>query len=122
MKKVILSVLTIFCLLTPAVVGAAPTDLIQNSCNRTGASKSEVCQDQKLFGPNSIWTNVVNTLIFIVGGASTIMIVIGGLRYVLSGGDPGGTKSAKETIIYACVGLVVSISAYGIVAFVLVRF
>lgn len=122
MKKLFLSLMLCGLVLSPLPALAAPNDLVENACNRAGARNSEVCQEQKLFGPNSIWTNVINTLIFVVGAAATIMIVIGGLRYVLSGGDSAGTKSAKETIIYACVGLVISLMAYGIVNFILSRF
>jgi hypothetical protein len=63
--------------------------------------------------------SVTTTLIFVVGAVAVIMIIIGGLRYVLSGGDSAGTKSAKDTILYAIIGLVVAVVAYGIVAFVL---
>ncbi|MCC7543579.1 hypothetical protein IT415_02625 [bacterium] len=64
----------------------------------------------------------VNTLLFIVGVASVIVIIVGGLRYVLSGGDPKNTAAAKDTILYAAIGLVVSLLAYAIVNFVLDQF
>ena len=49
------------------------------------------------------------------------MIIIGGLRFTLSGGDASGTKSGRETIIYAVIGMVVAIMSYAIVNFVLSR-
>lgn len=61
---------------------------------------------------------VINFLLFTVGVLSVIMIIIGGIRYVVSGGDPGATKSARDTILYALIGLVVAFVAYGIVRFV----
>lgn len=61
---------------------------------------------------------VANTLIFIVLAVSTIMVIIGGLRYVLSGGDSAGVKSAKDTILYALIGVGVAIVAYALVRFV----
>lgn len=64
---------------------------------------------------------VVNILIFIVGAVSIIMVVIGGLRYVLSGGDQNSISSAKNTILYAIVGIVVAVAAYAIVNFVLLN-
>ena len=64
---------------------------------------------------------IVNILLFVVGAIAVIMLVIGGLRYVLSGGDSSQTKGAKDTILYAIVGLVVAFSAYAIVNFVLVN-
>jgi hypothetical protein len=65
---------------------------------------------------------VVNILLFIVGAVSVIMIVIGGLRYVLSGGDSNAVNGAKNTILYAIIGIVVAILAYAIVNFVIGQF
>lgn len=65
--------------------------------------------------------SAINTVIFIIGALSVIMIIVGGLRYVLSGGDAAGLKSAKETIIYALVGLVIALLSFGIVGFVITR-
>ena len=61
---------------------------------------------------------IVNVLLFIIGAVSVIMIVVGGLRYVLSGGDSGAVNGAKNTILYAIVGLIVAFMAYAIVRFV----
>jgi hypothetical protein len=46
------------------------------------------------------------------------MIIYGGFRYVISRGDAAHIKAAKETILYAVVGVVVSIVAFAIVSFV----
>lgn len=62
--------------------------------------------------------NVVNVLLFIVGIAAVIMIIIGGLRYVTSSGDQSQVTAAKNTILYSVVGLVVAALAYAIVNFV----
>lgn len=62
---------------------------------------------------------ITNILIFLVGAIAVLMIIIGGLRYVLSAGDQSATTSAKNTILYAIIGLVVAIMAYAIVNFVL---
>ena len=65
---------------------------------------------------------VVNTLLFILGLVAVIMIILGGFRYVTSNGDPGATKTAKDTIMYAVIGLVVAILAFAIVSFVVTTF
>lgn len=62
---------------------------------------------------------VINVLSFIVGIAAVIMIIIGGLKYILSQGEGSNTASAKNTILYALVGLVVVALAQVIVKFVL---
>lgn len=65
---------------------------------------------------------IVNVLLYILGAVAVLMIVVGGMRYTLSGGDSGAIKSAKDTILYAAVGLVVAILAFAIVDFVLGSF
>lgn len=106
-------------LLAPASALAAGVDVLETSCGQGGGS-SQVCDSSgQLFGSGSLWENIVNTLIFIIGAVAVIMVVVGGLRYVLAGGDESATKSAKNTIIYAVVGLVLAIAAGGIVNFVL---
>jgi len=64
---------------------------------------------------------ITNTLIFITGAISILMLVIGGLRYTVSGGDANAVSGAKNTIIYAIVGLIISIFAFSIVNFILGR-
>lgn len=63
--------------------------------------------------------NIINLLLFIIGAIAVIMIIIGGIRYTLSNGDQGAVTSAKNTILYAIVGLVIAIMAYAIVNFIL---
>lgn len=67
----------------------------------------------------SIVNSVTNILFWLVGVASVIALIIGGLQYITSAGDPGRTKTAKDTIMYAVIGIVVAILAYAIVNFVL---
>ena len=70
----------------------------------------------------SIISTVTNVLIFFVGAISVIVLIVGGLRYVVSGGNASSVQGAKNTILYAVVGIVVAISAYAIVHFVLTQF
>lgn len=65
---------------------------------------------------------VVNVMLFILGIIAVIMIVIGGIRYVVSAGDSSAVTGAKNTILYSVVGLVVAILAYAIVNFVITTF
>jgi hypothetical protein len=76
-------------------------------------------QPADLFGgDNSIFRRVTNVLLFLVGAISVIMLIIGGIRYVISGGDQAQVTSAKNTILYAIVGIVVAFLAYAAVNFV----
>jgi hypothetical protein len=70
-------------------------------------------------GVNKLITDIVNIFSVIVGIVSVIMIIYGGFRYVTSGGDSGNVSNAKNTIIYAIIGLVVVALAQFIVQFVL---
>ena len=76
--------------------------------------------DQTSFG--DIVSKVINFLLFFVGVISVIMIIYGGVRYTTSAGDSGKVTNAKNTILYAIVGLIVSILAYAIVNFVVKTF
>ncbi len=73
-------------------------------------------------GSKGVLVTVVNVLLFLIGALSVIMIIYGGIRYVTSGGDQGAVTSAKNTILYAVVGLIIAILAYAVVNFVLTSF
>jgi len=66
--------------------------------------------------------NIVNVLLFVIGAVAVIMIIVGGLRYTTANGDTSAITSAKNTILYAVIGLVVAIMAYAIVNFVIASF
>lgn len=79
-------------------------------------------QTTELFGQTGIFRTITNVLLFILGAISVIMIIIGGLRYVVSGGNATAVTAAKNTILYAIVGVIVALLAYAIVNFVLDSF
>ena len=66
--------------------------------------------------------NITNILMFVVGAVAVLMIVVGGIRYTTSNGDASNVKSAKDTILYSVIGLVVAIVAYAVVQWVVDRF
>ena len=65
---------------------------------------------------------ITNTLLLVIGIVAVIMLIIGGLRYVLSAGNENATKGAKDTILYAVIGIVVALLSFAIVNFVLTQF
>jgi hypothetical protein len=79
-------------------------------------------QTANLFGQSGIFRTITNVLLFILGAISVIMIIIGGLRYVISGGNSTAVTAAKNTILYAIVGVIVALLAYAIINFVLTSF
>jgi Type IV secretion system pilin len=62
---------------------------------------------------------VTNMLLFLIGVIAVIAIIMGGIRYTTSNGDASQTKAAKDTILYAVVGLIVAIMAYAVVSWVI---
>jgi hypothetical protein len=72
-----------------------------------------------LFAQGGVFQTIANTLIFIVGAVAVIFLIIGGLRYVISNGDPKNVSAAKDTILYAIVGIVVAIVSFALVSFVI---
>ncbi len=68
---------------------------------------------------DGIISTVINVLSIVVGVVAVIMIIIGGLKYITSSGDSANVTSAKNTILYAIIGLVVVAMAQIIVLFVL---
>lgn len=106
----------------PAIVSAQEPNIQENlKCGTTLKTDSAAgCNiDQGSQGINNIIRDVVNIFSLIVGIVSVIMIIYGGFRYVTSGGDSGNVSNAKNTIIYAIIGLVVVALAQFIVQFVL---
>ena len=73
----------------------------------------------ELLGNNGTCTNLANTILYIVGLVSVVMLIFGGLRYVVSGGDSKKVTDAKNTVLYAIIGLIIAILSYAIVNFVL---
>ena len=68
---------------------------------------------------NSLITKIINILSVIVGIVAVIMIIFGGFKYITSGGDSGNVTGAKNTILYAIIGLIIVALAQFIVRFVL---
>ena len=68
---------------------------------------------------NNLIADIINLFSLVVGVVSVIMIIVGGFRYIVSGGDSANVSSAKNTILYAIIGLVIVALAQTIVRFVL---
>ena len=81
----------------------------------------EAVQSDACSGPTDVkqvFGSVADVLMFIVGAVSVIIIIVAGIMYVTSAGDPAKAKKAKDAILYSVVGLVVAVFAYAIVNFV----
>jgi hypothetical protein len=113
-----------FAVAVPAVVGAQTPDIDGSLCSGANlstapASCAEDAEAEQSI--NDIIATVINIFSLVVGVVSVIMIIVGGLKYITSGGDSSNITGAKNTILYAIVGLVIVALAQIIVRFVLSR-
>lgn len=73
--------------------------------------------------PNCTETNglpeILSLIFFITGAAAALFIIIGAVRFSIFGADPAKAKQARDTIVFAVAGLIISIAAFAIVIFVL---
>ena len=120
MKKITKSITQTFtglgafaCLFSSRLLASATS--VQEGANAARADGMPT----ELIGDNGVFSRITNTVLLIVGLISVIMLVYGGLRYILSGGDSKKVTDAKNTILYAIIGLIISMLAYAIVHFVL---
>jgi len=99
--------------------GSTNTCLCQGSnIDFSSATTNQDCSEGAT-GVGKLIRTIINVLSIIIGAIAVIMIIIGGFRYITSGGSAEGTKAARQTIVYAIVGLVVVALAQIIVHFVL---
>ena len=109
-------------------VGAA--DPVPDPCDSMTLENGAKCgkgtdQGTTLFGNDPVtnkpgmFTNIVNAVLYLVGAISVLMLIYGGIRYTTSAGESANVTAAKNTILYAIVGIVVAILAYAIVNWVL---
>lgn len=72
----------------------------------------------KLVGVDGTFSNVVNTILYVTGIIAVAMLIIGGIRFMISRGDKDKVQKAKNTIVYAIIGLILVIFSYAIVNFI----
>ena len=82
------------------------------------AARCDGCP-RDLFGDSGAFKQITNTILYIVGIVAVIMLIIGGIKYVISGGDAKKVTDAKNTVLYAIIGLVITFLAFAIVNFVI---
>lgn len=75
-------------------------------------------QPSQLVGDGGVFNRITSILLFIVGAVAVIMLIFGGIRYIVSGGDQANVTAAKNTILYAIIGIIVALLAYAAVKFV----
>lgn len=94
-----------------SVMGMTLTAIVQSRASEVAGSGN----------PWEVVRVVVDMLRFAVGAASVIMLVVGGIRFATSGGDPQAARAARNTVLYAFVGIIVAFAAALMVSLVLNR-
>lgn len=131
LKNAAISLAALATLLVPSLAVATPafaatTDLQKNLCAGTNLDLSGTKNNcgtgsGATSNLNKLLTDIVNIFSAIVGVVAVIMIIVGGLRYITSGGDSSKVGTAKNTLIYAIIGLIVVALAQIIVHFVFAK-
>ena len=112
--KLILAILTVGIV---TVAGLAPVSAMTLQ-EGAEAVRCDGCPVE-LFGDTGVFKQVTNTVLYIVGIIAVVMLIIGGIKYVVSGGDAKKVTDAKNTVLYAIIGLVIAFLAFAIVNFVI---
>lgn len=121
--RLLLPVFCLLALLAPVPAHAA-TDVLIGPCAEV--PDAVACQDRdqapgknSLYGSNGVITKVTQLVAILVGISAVIVVILAGMQYILSSGDPAKINSAKNSILYAIIGLVVAVLAQSIVVFIL---
>lgn len=94
-------------------------------CDQKGVPKevkeANGCPDYSNANFSDVVVKIISGVIAVLGTVAVVFIVIGGINYMTSQGDPGKTKKAKDTILYSVIGLVICALAFAIVNFVIAK-
>ena len=125
-KKILVSITAVAIVTLPLWVAQPAAALFGNSkaaaCQGIALDNTDGCTAAKgSLTFNRVLTDILQLLSVAVGITALIMIIIAGLRYITANGDSGNIQSARQTITYALVGLVIVALAQGIVQFVLAK-
>ena len=101
-----------------APVASADSSWFASTSSEVLKGVNDVGGTQNTTNLTTFISSIIDVLLFIVGAVAVIMIIVGGIKYVTSGGDQNNVKSAKDTILYSVIGLIVALLAYAFVKFV----
>ena len=105
--------------LSTLTLAPAFADDVCNSNAAQAVKDAAGCGSTSKDGLFNVVQAILNTIISVVSIVAVIFIVIGGVKYMTSAGDPSKASSARKTILYAAIGLVVCVLAFAIVNFVI---
>lgn len=113
------AVLMVAVLLSPIPALAAWNPFGEVDCGDPRLRDSAVCETDGGTAPNALLLNAADILAVVAAIGAVIVIVLAGIRYITAAGDPNQVSQAKNTIIFAIVGLIIIALARSIVAIVI---
>lgn len=118
MKKFAKIIVSIFITVATTLTLASGSVMALTAQEGAEAARAEG-MPAELIGPEGVFTKFSNIALYVVGAISVLMLIWGGLRYITSGGDSKKITDAKNTVLYAIIGLIISVLAFAIINFVL---
>ena len=128
LRIALLSMASVMVLIVAIALPVAAADDLSVICNDPKNASSSLCvgydKGVASAGTNSnpvlkLLTNVINILSFFVGVLAVGFVIYGGFKYIVSAGDASKVAAAKNTILYALIGVVVVVVARQLILFVL---
>lgn len=119
MKKILLIIASVFVSLAMAFAPAYASGDICDQISPNVPNYDTLCGGGGEADLQGNVKNILNTVYFWVAIIAVIVIIIGGVKYMTSQGDASKIKSAKDTILYAIIGLIVTLLAFAITNFIL---
>ncbi len=131
LMRLFVAVMGVGLLMVPALsapvfaLDLVPNDICNDATGVGGENPTACAEDtpgtDRLFGQDGVFALVVTILALVIGVAAVIVIIIAGIQYMLSTGDPTKTNNAKNAILYAIIGIVVAVIARFVVLFIVDR-
>ena len=119
MKKILLIIGSILAIMIPQIMLVNASNLVfADAKSQIESAVNEVGGNENKTDAKGFIGNIIKTMFFAVGVLAVIVIIFAGVTFVVSAGNSQTIQKARTTIIYAVVGLVVSILSYAIVNFV----
>ena len=127
-KLITAAVVTLSALIFTATPAFACTETNQVACAQSICNcqcvsaeikKASGCPGADTYDLGESIQNIINAIIVILGIVAVIVIIVGGVQYMTSNGDAGKVQKAKNTILYAAIGLIICVLAAAIVNFVI---
>jgi len=124
LKKIAYLVATLSLIFAPMLAvgysyAATSKDAVCGGIGLTTDANNGCAEDSSSPSVNNVIHAVISIMSYLVGVLSVILVIVSGFKYMTAGGDSGKVKSAKDTLVYALIGVVIAAMAQILVRFVI---